>query len=441
MADAMIHNRLEASDRCCKAAVQVMPGGVNSPVRAFGAVGGTPPFIVKGAGPILTDVDGNDYLDYVCSWGAIILGHADKRIEAAVSKAAAKGCSFGAPTELETQLAELVVSLFDSIDMVRFVSSGTEAVMSAIRLARAYTDRGKIIKCKGCYHGHSDAMLVEAGSGAATLGQPSSPGIPAGSAADTLLMPYNDLAAAKKLFAEHGASIAAIIIEPIAGNMGMILPDDGYLAGLRALCDQNKSLLIFDEVITGFRVSRSGAQGLFGLKPDLTCLGKILGGGLPVAAFGGRREIMKRISPAGPVYQAGTLSGNPLAMAAGLAALQALAEPDIYQALRDRAALLAEGLSAAAEEAGIAVQVTRCGSMGSIFFADRPVKNFADARKCDTKLHARWFHAMLERGIYLAPSQFECFFVSTAHEVEHIEKTIEAAEDAFAAIANDKDVA
>ena len=425
----------EKSVAAHQAACRVMPGGVSSPVRAFGAVGGTPRFMAKGAGAILTDVDGNEYIDYVGSWGPLILGHADERVEAAVCKAAAKGCSFGAPTELETQLAELVISRVPSIERVRFVNSGTEATMSAVRLARGFTGRDKVIKCEGCYHGHVDALLVQAGSGATTLGTPSSPGIPKGTTADTLLVPYNNPQAMVDVFAAHGKNIAAILIEPIAGNMGMVPPAPGYLESLRKLCDQHGALLILDEVMTGFRVTPGGAQELYGIKPDLTCLGKILGGGLPVAGYGGRKDVMERVSPVGPVYQAGTLAGNPLAMAAGIATLQALGEPDVYEGLDERTAQLAEGIGAAAAAAGVPIYQTRAGSMGCVFFSAEPVTDYAGASRCDTAAYGRYFHAMLDRGVYLAPSQFECFFVSTAHTSEDIERTVKAAQEAFAVVA------
>ncbi|MCH7813190.1 MAG: glutamate-1-semialdehyde 2,1-aminomutase [Planctomycetes bacterium] len=425
----------EKSAAAYKAACRVLPGGVNSPVRAFGAVGGAPPFIARGAGAVLTDIDGNEYIDYVGSWGPLILGHADERVEAAVCKAVAKGCSFGAPTELEVQLAELVIARFASIEMVRFVNSGTEATMSAIRLARGFTGRDKIVKCEGCYHGHVDSLLVHAGSGAITFGTPSSPGVPRGTIADTLVIPYNDPAAARALFDKQGSDIAALLIEPIAGNMGLIPPNKGYLEALRETCDAHGALLIFDEVMTGFRVSAGGAQAVNGVRPDLTCLGKILGGGLPVGAYGGRQEIMERVSPVGPVYQAGTLSGNPLAMAAGVATLQALAEPGVYEQLEERSAQLAAGIKEAAAASGVPIYQTRAASMGCVFFSAEPVVDFASASRCDTHRFARYFHAMLDRGVYLAPSQFECFFVSVAHTPEHIERTLAAAGEAFALIA------
>jgi len=425
---------MEKSIAAHKAACRVMPGGGIPPVRAFGAVGGAPIYVAKGSGAVLTDLDGNEYVDYVGSWGSLILGHADERVEAAISKAAAKGCSFGVPTEREIRLAELVISRFPSIEMVRFVNSGTEATMSAVRLARGFTGRSKVVKCEGCYHGHMDALLVQAGAGAMTLDTPSSPGIPHGATADTVVMPYNDAEAAAGVFEQYGRDIAAVLVEPIAGNMGMVPPQAGYLEALRKLCDRYGALLIFDEVMTGFRVSPGGAQVLNEVQPDLTCLGKILGGGLPAAAYGGRKDVMERVSPVGPVYQAGTLSGNPLAMAAGIATLQALAEPDVYEQLEERSAQLAEGIKAAAEEGGVPIYQTRAGSMGCVFFSDRPVTDYATACKCDTDRYARYFHTMLDRGVYLAPSQFECFFVSTAHTAEQIEQTVQAAREAFASL-------
>jgi glutamate-1-semialdehyde 2,1-aminomutase len=420
------------SEELYRAAREVLPGGVSSPVRAFGAVGGTPRFIAKGAGAILTDVDGNEYIDYVCSWGPLILGHADERVVAAVDKAAARGCSFGAPTEAEVKLAEVVVARVPSVEMVRFVNSGTEATLSAVRLARAFTGRDAIVKFEGCYHGHADALLVQAGSGALTFGTPSSPGVPAATAGDTLVLPYNDVEAADKLFAARGSDIAGILIEPVAGNMGCVPPKDGYLAHLRELCTRHGALLIFDEVMTGFRVAAGGAQELYGVQPDLTCLGKILGGGLPMAAYGGRRDIMQQISPAGPVYQAGTLSGNPLAVAAGLATLQALAEDGVYDQLENQSAKLAAGLADAVRQADAKVWHSRVGSMLCTFFTPGPVTDLISAKRSDTQAYARFFHALLDRGVYLPPSQFECLFVSLAHTDELIERTVTAAADAFA---------
>jgi glutamate-1-semialdehyde 2,1-aminomutase len=431
MSDTIPQPVLDNSTAAFEAAKAVLPGGVNSPVRAFGGVGGVPRFIAKGQGAVLTDIDGNEYVDYLGSWGPLILGHADQRVGAAVSKALGKGSSFGAPTEAETKLANLVVDCVPSIEMVRFVNSGTEATMSALRLARGQTGRNAIIKMDGCYHGHVDSLLIKAGSGATTFGSPSSPGIPKGVTSNTLSAPFNDLAAAAGLFNAHGADIAALIIEPIAGNMGCIPPAEGYLAGLRELCSKNGALLIFDEVMTGFRVGLGGAQERYGVMPDLTCLGKIIGGGLPVGAYGGSRALMSNVSPVGSVYQAGTLSGNPLAMAAGLATLEALGEDGVYANLEKRSDRLADGLQRAANKAGAATFHTRVGSMGCTFFADAPVTDYASALKCSTERFAVFFQAMLARGIYLAPSQFECLFVSTAHTDAQIDHTISAAEEAF----------
>jgi glutamate-1-semialdehyde 2,1-aminomutase len=426
-----------ASQAAFEKARQVMPGGVSSPVRAFKAVGGTPRFMREGEGAHLIDVDGNQYIDYVCSFGPLIAGHCNERVVAALSKAIGRGTSFGAPTEAETQLATLITQALPAVEMVRFVNSGTEAVMSALRLARAATRRELIVKCAGCYHGHSDALLVQAGSGALTLGTPSSPGIPESIVGCTLVAPYNDLEATAALFEGYAGRIAAFIVEPVAGNMGVVPPADGYLAGLRQLCDAHGVLLIFDEVMTGFRVAWNGAQGRFKVRPDLTCLGKIIGGGVPCAAYGGPRQLMELISPAGPVYQAGTLSGNPLAMAGGLATLEALMEPGSYEALERRSAMLAEGLIDAAESAGVPVAVNRVGSMLTPFFVKQKgqtVTNFTEATGCDTASYAKFFHAMLDNGVYLAPSQFEAMFVSLAHTDAVIEETIRAAEQAFAAV-------
>ncbi|MBN1346063.1 MAG: glutamate-1-semialdehyde 2,1-aminomutase [Phycisphaerae bacterium] len=422
------------SEEAYRSSCRVLPGGVNSPVRAFGGVGGTPRFIEKAKGAILTDLDGNEYIDYVGSWGPLILGHADDRVVAAVSKALCHGSSFGAPTVRETRLAELVIAGVPSIEKVRFVNSGTEATMSAIRLARGYTGRDVVIKVEGCYHGHVDALLVSAGSGATTFGTPSSPGVPEGVTSATVVIRFNSLDAARAVFAEHGDRIACLVVEPIAGNMGCIPPADGYLQGLGDLCRAHGALYILDEVMTGFRVGYGGAQGLYGLRPDLTCLGKIIGGGLPVGAFGGRAEIMDRLSPLGPVYQAGTLSGNPLAMAAGIAMLEALGDPGVYNDLEARSARLAEGLEQAARGAGVPTFHTRVGSMMCTFFTDGPVTDYTSAKRCDTEAYGRFFHSMLEGGVYLAPSQFECAFVSTAHTDELIARTIEAAKEAFASI-------
>ena len=410
---------------------RVIPGGVNSPVRAFRSVGGDPVFIERGSGSHLTDVDGNDYLDYVLSWGPLVLGHAHPAVVSAIGRAAAHGTSFGAPTRGETELAELVIELVPGVEMVRLVSSGTEATMSALRLARAATSRNKIIKFAGCYHGHSDMLLVKAGSGVATLGLPDSPGVTAGTTADMLVLPFNDLAAVEQAFAEQGSDIAAIIIEPVPGNMGVIEPDPGYLAGLRQITSDYGALLIFDEVLSGFRVALGGAVARYGVVPDLITLGKVIGGGLPLAAYAGRREIMELIAPSGPVYQAGTLSGNPLAVAAGLATLNGLREPGVFDAIEAKTGRLIAGFTQAAESAGVPVVSTHAGTMGGIFFSQTPVRNFDQAMACDTAAYARWFRAMLDRGIYLAPSAFETIFVSAAHTDDEITRTIEAAIEAF----------
>jgi glutamate-1-semialdehyde 2,1-aminomutase len=422
------------SQAAFKKAVKVMPGGVSSPVRAFKAVGGTPLFIKEGRGCHVVDIDGNEYIDYVASYGPLIAGHANERVEAALCKAIGRGTSFGAPTEAEIQLATLICTALPSVEMVRFVNSGTEATMSAIRLARAATKRDKIIKCVGCYHGHADGLLVEAGSGALTLGVPSSPGITKAIAAETLLAPYNDLAAAAAVFEKHAGQIACFLVEPVAGNMGVVVPAAGYLQGLRALCDQHGALLVFDEVMTGFRVAWNSAQGLYGIKPDLTCLGKVIGGGLPVGAYGGAKQWMEMVSPAGPVYQAGTLSGNPLAMAGGLAMLEILGEGEVYPTLESRSATLAKGLLDAAAAAGVPLTVNRVGSMLTPFFvktAGQNVWNYPEATASDTAAYARFFNAMLDQGVYLAPSQYEAMFVGLAHTDEIIEETIDAAKKAM----------
>jgi glutamate-1-semialdehyde 2,1-aminomutase len=410
---------------------RVLAGGVDSPVRAFGAVGGEPVFIERAEGTYLYGADGRRYLDYVGSWGPMIAGHAHRQVIEAVQKAAASGTSFGAPTELETELAEAVIARVPAIEKLRFVNSGTEATMSAIRLARAATGRELIVKFEGCYHGHSDSLLVAAGSGALTFGTPSSPGVPAALAHLTLVLPYNDFAAAKKLFAERGEEIAAVIVEPIAGNMGCVPPAPGFLDGLIEAAHAHGVLVIFDEVMTGFRVGPGGAQVLYDLKPDLSTFGKIIGGGLPAAALGGRAELLDQLSPDGPVYQAGTLSGNPLAMAAGLATLELTAEPGFYERLNEITDALADGLRRVAEKAGVAVTVNRVCGMFSVFFCDGPVSNFANVKRTDVKRYARWFHAMLDAGVYLAPSAFEAAFVSSAHGEEEIAATLAAARAAF----------
>ena len=415
------------SDDLFTRAQQVIPGGVNSPVRAFRAVGRTPIFIRDAAGANLTDVDGNRYIDYVGSWGPMIMGHAHPAVIEAVREAAIRGTSYGAPTELEVELANQIVSAFPSIERVRLTSSGTEAAMSAIRLARGFTGRDRIVKFEGCYHGHSDGLLVKAGSGLATFGTPDSAGIPADFARNTIVVPFNDVDALSHAFEEQGNEIAGIIIEPVAGNMGCVPPKSGYLKAVRELASRFGSLLIFDEVITGFRVAYGGAQELYGIKPDLTCLGKIIGGGLPVGAFGGRAAVMDCLAPLGPVYQAGTLSGNPLAVSAGLAMLRLLREAKPYTELDRRSARLEQGLRTAASEAGIPAVVNRVGSMMTSFFTKDPVSDWSTAKLSDTESYSRFFRSMLASGVYLAPSQFECAFVSFAHGEEHIEKTIEAA--------------
>jgi glutamate-1-semialdehyde 2,1-aminomutase len=401
---------------------------VSSPVRAFRSVGGSPVFVERGEGAYLVDVDGNRYVDYVLSWGPLILGHAHPRVVAAVEDAARRGTSYGAPSPLELELARLVQAAMPSIELVRFVSSGTEATMSALRVARAFTERTKVVKFVGCYHGHADLLLVQAGSGVATLGLPDSPGVTPGAVADTLTAPYNDLAAVEELFAGND-DIAAVIVEPVAGNMGLVLPRRGFLEGLRELTSAHGALLVFDEVMTGFRVHPGGAQALYGVTPDLTTLGKVIGGGLPVGAYGGRREIMEHVAPAGPVYQAGTLSGNPLAMTAGIETLRAIAEPGVWDELERATARLEDGLRSLE-----GVQVARAGSMFGVFFADEPVTSWDTARTADTRRFAAFHHAMLDRGVYLAPSQFEAGFVSTAHGDAEIDATVAAATEVLAVI-------
>jgi glutamate-1-semialdehyde 2,1-aminomutase len=413
-------------------AQRVIPGGVNSPVRAFSAVGGTPRFMARGEGSHIRDVDGNEYIDMVMSWGPLIHGHAFGPVVYAVSRAALDGTSFGAPTEAEVQLAELIVDAIPSIESVRLVSSGTEATMSALRLARGFTGRDAIVKFAGNYHGHADALLAQAGSGALTLGVPSSPGVPAGAAASTLVAPYNDSEAITSLFSLRGDEIAAVIVEPIAGNMGVVAPEVGFLRTLRDLTRESRSLLIFDEVITGFRVARGGAQAALGVTPDLTTLGKIIGGGLPVGAYGGRRDVMERVAPVGPVYQAGTLSGNPLATAAGRATLEHLT-PETYEQLRTLTARLAEGLRSAADHHGVPVQVNHVTGMLTMFFTGEAVTSLAGAQTADTAAYARFFHAMLDRGVSLPPSQFEAWMLSTAHSDDDIDAVIRAAFESLGA--------
>ena len=419
----------DVSERLFAEAVELMPGGVSSPVRAFRAVGGSPLFVARGEGPYLVDADGNRYLDYVLSFGPLVLGHAPPPVVAALEEAIRRGTSYGAPSELELELARLIRDAMPALELVRFVSSGTEATMSALRLARAFTGRSKIVKFAGCYHGHADLLLVHAGSGVATLGLPDSPGVTPGAVADTLTAPYNDLAAVEALFAEHG-DIAAVIVEPVAGNMGLVPPVHGFLDGLRAVTAEHGALLVFDEVMTGFRVHPGGAQALYAVTPDLTTLGKVIGGGLPVGAYGGRGEIMELVAPAGPVYQAGTLSGNPLAMTAGIETLRRLAEPGVWEALERPAEQLVAGLAAL----GAPVQLARVGSMFGIFFTGAPVTSWEEAKAADTERFARFHRALLERGVYLAPSQFEAGFVSTAHGEDEIDATVEAAREAFASL-------
>lgn len=421
----------EQSKTLLKRATRCIPGGVNSPVRAGKAVGVDPPFIARAEGCYLWDVEGNQYIDFVCSWGPMILGHGHPEVVKALEDRVPKGTSYGAPTELEVEMAEAIVDMVPSVEMVRMVNSGTEATMSAIRLARGFTGRDKIIKFDGCYHGHADSLLVSAGSGVATLGIPDSPGVPQDLAQHTLSLAFNNLDEVSKAFEKYGAEIAAVIVEPIPGNMGVIIPDHEFLKGLREITQENKALLIFDEVISGFRVGPGGAQELYDIMPDLTCLGKIIGGGLPVGAYGGRRDIMERMAPEGDIYQAGTLSGNPLAMAAGLATLKVLQQSDIYNELEEKGRMLFSGLEDAAGSADLKVVVNRVGSMGSIFFTDDPVKDFTSAKASNGDQYKSYYVSMLEQGIYLAPSPFEASFVSTAHDEESIRKTIDCAARSF----------
>jgi len=409
-----------------------IPGGVDSPVRAFRGVGGTPFFVEKGEGARIRDADGNAYIDYVLSWGPLILGHAHPRVVRAIQEAAARGTSFGAPTALETELAELVNAAYPSMELLRFVNSGTEATMSAIRLARGFTGRDVIVKFEGCYHGHADGLLVKAGSGGATLGVPDSGGVPGDYARNTATLPFNDVEAVRDFFARRGADVAALIIEPVAGNMGLILPGAGFLEVLREETEKAGALLIFDEVMTGFRVARGGAQALFGITPDLTTLGKVIGGGMPVGAYGGRRDVMECVAPLGSVYQAGTLSGNPLAMTAGVETLKIIEELGLPEALAERTKALSGGMTDAARSAGIPLTTACCGSMFGAFFQAGPVRNFSDAMRSDTDRYAKFFHSMLKRGVAFAPSQFEVGFMSSAHTDESVEATLAAAREAFA---------
>ncbi len=417
-----------------KAAQLHIPGGVNSPVRAFRSVGGDPLFIKRAKGVTLEDVDGNTFIDYVLSWGPMILGHAPSTVVKAVINAAKQGTSYGAPCQAEIELAKMIVQAVPSIDQVRLVNSGTEAVMSAIRLARAFTKRDSILKFEGCYHGHADHLLVKAGSGVATLGMPDSPGVPASFAKHTLTAPYNNITATEKLIHKHGSKLAAIIVEPVAGNMGVVPPSDEFLPWLRMITKKYEILLIFDEVITGFRVHYGGAQTRFKILPDLTCLGKIIGGGLPIGAYGGRKDIMQMIAPAGPVYQAGTLSGNPVAVAAGLETLRLLKKPGVYKELEKKSKALAQGLADGAKQAGIPYYQTRVGAMLGGFFAEGPVTDFASAKKSDTKRYAKFYHGMLQNGIYLAPSQFEAMLLSTSHSQVQINHTRSIAKKVFKAL-------
>jgi glutamate-1-semialdehyde 2,1-aminomutase len=424
----------ESSRRLFQEASRYFPGGVNSPVRAFRAVGGDPFFVSCAKGSRVTDVDGKSYIDYVGSWGPMILGHAHPSVVAAIQRAAESGTSFGAPTELETRLAKLVQAAFPSMERMRFVSSGTEACMSALRVARGFTGRDAVVKFEGCYHGHADSLLVKAGSGAITFGVPDSLGVPGDLARYTLTLPYNDLGAVRAIFSQRGTEIAAIIIEPVAGNMGVIPPQEGFLSGLREITRQHGALLIFDEVITGFRIAWGGAQEVSGVQADLTCLGKIVGGGLPVGVYGGRAEIMEQVAPLGGIYQAGTLSGNPLAMAAGVQALSLLQAPGFYADLEAKGKRLAEGLAEAATASGVSVHTNRVGSMLTSFFTGVAVTDYATAKTSDTKRYGGFFRAMLDRGVSLAPSQFEAAFISAAHSTEDLDETVVAAREALALV-------
>ncbi|GIW80344.1 MAG: glutamate-1-semialdehyde 2,1-aminomutase [Gemmatales bacterium] len=429
MPETRVRSR-EVFERACR----LIPGGVNSPARAFGGVGGQPIVIARGTGPYLIDVDGNQYIDYVASWGPLILGHCHPRVVQALEEAIPRGTSFGAPTEIENELAEMIIDAVPSIEMVRMVNSGTEASMSAIRLARAFTKRDAIIKFAGCYHGHVDSLLVQAGSSATTLGVPTSPGVPKGAVNDTITLGFNDIEAVADVFKMRGDEIAAVLLEPVAGNMGLVPPKPEFLSELRRLTEKHGALLIYDEVMTGFRLAYGGAQQLFKQMPDLTILGKIVGGGLPVGAYGGRRDIMQQVMPAGPVFQAGTLSGNPLAMAAGLATIRELRDHPPYERMEQLGRQLADGLSQAAKEAGIPHQLQRIGSMWTLFFNEHPVTDYETARKSDTARFGRFFWAMMDRGVYLPCSQFEAAFLSAAHTEQHIRETIEATKEALKAL-------
>lgn len=423
--------KTSVSEELFAKARKVIPGGVNSPVRACRSVGMDPLFIQRAEGSKVFDADGNAYIDYVGSWGPMILGHGHPEVISAIEKVLARGTSFGAPTDLEVELAEMVIEAVPSVEMVRMVNSGTEATMSAVRLARGVTGRDLVVKFDGCYHGHGDTFLVQAGSGVATLGIPGSPGVPEACVKNTLSLPYNDTKRLNEVFSEKGDTIAAVIVEPVAGNMGLVPPEPGFLETLRKLTQDHGAILIFDEVMTGFRVAYGGGQALYGVTPDLTCMGKIIGGGLPVGAYGGRSEIMSQIAPEGPVYQAGTLSGNPVAMVAGIATLKCLQAPGFYETLEARSAMLAEGLKGAAAKAGIPVAGNRVGSMLGMFFTKQPVSDFAEAQQSDVALFSRYYRAMLNEGVYLAPSQYEAAFVSAAHSERDIETTVQAAAKVF----------
>jgi len=417
-------NELKNSQELFNEAQRYLPGGVDSPVRAFKAVGGTPPFMVRGDGSKIYDADGNKFIDYVCSWGPLILGHSHPQVVEKLRQAIERGTSFGAPTEMEITLARMICAAMPSIEMIRFVNSGTEATMTALRLARAFTGRDRIVKFAGCYHGHADGLLAKGGSGLATLGIPDSPGVPLGYAQNTLVAPYNNSEAVEQLFQRYPEEIAAVIVEPVAANMGVVPPQPGFLATLRKLTNEFGALLIFDEVITGFRVAYGGAQALYGITPDLTCLGKIIGGGLPIGAYGGRREIMEMMAPVGPVYQAGTLSGNPLVMTAGIETIKVLSQPGVYHQLEARSSSLEEGLVKAASESGIGLHISRVASLLTVFFTAKPVVDYESAKQANTTLFGRFFHRLLAEGIYWPPSQFEAVFVSLAHSDEDIQTTI-----------------
>lgn len=434
----MIDTKTNTSEELFKTAQQLMPGGVNSPVRAFKSVGGTPRFIERGEGAHVYDADGNQYIDYVLSWGPLAMGHAHPQVVEALTKALHRGTSYGAPTAVENELAQLVIDIIPSIEMIRFVNSGTEATMSALRLARAYTGREKIVKFAGCYHGHADMLLVQAGSGVATFGLPDSPGVPKSTAGNTLTAPFNDLDAVRELFEQYPDDIAAVITEPIAANMGFVQPKDGYLQGLQELCHEHGALFILDEVMTGFRVSPGGAQAVYELKPDITCLGKVIGGGLPVGAYAGKRKIMQTVAPVGSMYQAGTLSGNPLAMTGGLVTIRLLNEPEVFDAIAENTATLADGMAALGEKYGVPLQMGNAGTMFGFYFlseVEAVIDDYASAKQyAHTERYGRFFHAMLARGVYFAPSQFEAGFVSSQHTLEIISQTLDRADEVFSTL-------